>query len=99
MSEEHVEHAFDRFYQGENYNAMGTGLGLSLSKELIELHGGKIHLWSKKKEGTRFEICLLLGKDHFPADQIVKLPMNTLLYDETLESCIFIPLYNFSKIL
>ncbi len=58
MSKEHVEHAFERFYQGENYSTKGTGLGLSLSKKLIELHQGSIELMSEKGVGTTFTIRL-----------------------------------------
>lgn len=69
MSEEHMRHAFDRFYTGENYT--GTGIGLSLSKELIDLHHGELILKSEKAKGTRFFICLPLGKAHFDEQEIV----------------------------
>jgi signal transduction histidine kinase/DNA-binding response OmpR family regulator len=69
MSEEHMSHAFDRFYTGENYS--GTGLGLSLSKEFIDLHHGELILKSEKGKGTRFFISLPLGKAHFDEQQIV----------------------------
>lgn len=58
MSKEHVSHAFERFYQGENYSAKGTGLGLSLSKKLIELHNGQITVTSEKGIGSTFSIRL-----------------------------------------
>ena len=58
MSKEHVKHAFERFYQGENYSAKGTGLGLSLSKKLIELHKGEISVVSEKGIGSTFTIRL-----------------------------------------
>ena len=58
LSEEHIKHAFDRFYTGENYT--GTGIGLSLSKELIDLHHGELILKSEKGKGTRFFISLPL---------------------------------------
>jgi DNA-binding response OmpR family regulator len=69
MSAEHLQHAFDRFYTGENYS--GTGIGLSLSKEFIELHHGQLILNSEKGKGTRFYIMLPLGKAHFEEYQIV----------------------------
>lgn len=69
MSEEYLQHAFDRFYTGENYN--GTGIGLSLSKEFIELHKGQLILNSEKGKGTRFCIMLPLGNAHFEEYQIL----------------------------
>ena len=56
MSEEVIQHAFDPFFQGEYENYKGTGLGLALSKELIELHKGTVHVKSEKGKGTTFEI-------------------------------------------
>jgi CheY-like chemotaxis protein len=69
MSSEHASHAFDRFYTGENRG--GTGLGLSLSKEFIDLHHGELVLSSEKGKGTRFSISLPLGSAHFSEDQIL----------------------------
>lgn len=70
MSEEHVQHAFDRFYVGENYQGKGTGLGLAFSKELVALHGGSINVLSKKHEGTKFTIALRKGRGHFDKAQL-----------------------------
>ncbi len=69
MSQDYLAHAFDRFYTGENVT--GTGIGLSLSKEFIELHHGQLVLASEKGKGTRFYITLPLGKAHFEDYQIV----------------------------
>ncbi len=52
---------FDRFYQADNSSRRqyeGTGIGLSLVKELVELHGGKITLTSTVNEGTGFSAYL-----------------------------------------
>jgi signal transduction histidine kinase/AraC-like DNA-binding protein len=69
MSEEHINHAFDRFYTGENFS--GTGIGLSLSSEFIQLHHGELSLSSEKGRGTRFCITLPLGNAHFDEQQLV----------------------------
>jgi CheY-like chemotaxis protein/two-component sensor histidine kinase len=69
MSEDYLKHAFDRFYTGENLS--GTGIGLSLSKEFIELHHGQLVLASEKGKGSRFYITLPLGKAHFEEYQLV----------------------------
>ncbi|WP_406684602.1 response regulator [Seonamhaeicola sp. MEBiC1930] len=64
---------FNRFYQtkndGKNSND-GFGLGLSISKEIIELHHGEISVDSVKGEGTIFNIKLKKGREHFTDDQI-----------------------------
>jgi signal transduction histidine kinase/AraC-like DNA-binding protein len=65
MTKEVIDHAFDPFFQGEYENYKGTGLGLALSKELIELHQGSITVKSEKRKGSVFVISLMLGNAHF----------------------------------
>jgi signal transduction histidine kinase/AraC-like DNA-binding protein len=66
-----LEHAFEPFFQGEYENYKGSGLGLALSKEFIEMHHGQIFVTSEKWKGTGFEIKLPLGKEHLAKDEIV----------------------------
>ena len=57
ISEEHLHHIFDRFYQiPETMNIVGTGVGLSLCKELMTLHRGGVHVKSTLGAGSDF--CL-----------------------------------------
>ena len=65
MSKEVIDHAFEPFFQGEYENYKGTGLGLALSKELMELHRGSITARSEKRKGSILEILLRLGNTHF----------------------------------
>jgi len=65
MSPDAIVHAFEPFFQGEYENYKGTGLGLALSKEFMELHHGTIHVTSEKWKGTKFEIRFPLGSEHF----------------------------------
>lgn len=74
MTEEEVKHVFDAFYQGQDPHFTGTGLGLSLSKALVKMHGGKISLQSTKGTGSRFIVALPLGKAHLSVQQMVLEP-------------------------
>lgn len=55
VSEEKQKHLFDRFYKA-NENARGTGLGLDISKTIIDKQGGEIGVKSEKGKGSRFFI-------------------------------------------
>ena len=71
-------HIFDRFYQVDSSREdtlhatyqQGTGIGLALTKELLELHSGEISVSSEEGKGTTFVIRLPLGKTHLKPDQI-----------------------------
>ena len=65
MTGEVIDHAFEPFFQGEYENYKGTGLGLALSKELMELHHGSIKANSDQRKGSSFEITVPLGNQHF----------------------------------
>ncbi|MGN0701944.1 MAG: hybrid sensor histidine kinase/response regulator [Lentihominibacter sp.] len=61
MSPEFQEHLFEEFSREENTTAsgvQGTGLGLALSKSIVELLGGSIRCESKQSEGTTFTITI-----------------------------------------
>lgn len=64
---------FDRFFQGENAKNVqypGTGIGLALSKEIVNMHQGEIHVESKQNKGSTFSIELPLDKDHFNPKEV-----------------------------
>ena len=69
MTKEVIDHAFEPFFQGEYENYKGTGLGLALAKELVELHHGSINVKSENRNGSNFEISLLLGNTHFEKNE------------------------------
>ena len=56
MEAEEVEHAFDRFYRSSG--SSGSGLGLSIARNLVEAHGGRIGLESEPGKGTTVEVIL-----------------------------------------
>ena len=69
---EKVEHIFDRFYQVDETltrDQEGSGIGLALTKELVELHGGIISAKSEHGKGSEFRIEFLLGKEHLKPEE------------------------------
>ena len=60
IEEEKIHKVFDKFYQcEESHKKSGSGLGLSISKRIVELLNGTIECKSKKDSGTTFEVTLL----------------------------------------
>lgn len=54
-----LEQIFERYYRGTNTsNIRGTGLGMAISRDIIEAHGGKVSLTSKIGIGTTVKIRL-----------------------------------------
>ncbi len=60
ISPENLERIFDRLYQEHNAvsNRKGLGLGLAISKELVERHGGRIWAESRLGQGSVFSVLL-----------------------------------------
>lgn len=74
IPKERLGDIFDRFasyasaVRGE---VSGTGIGLALCKEIVELHHGTLTVESKVGQGTTFTATLLRGNSHFSMEQIV----------------------------
>jgi len=74
IPEKELPKLFDRFYQVDGSQTRergGTGLGLALTKELVELHLGSIKVESELKKWTEVTITLPLGKEHLLPEEIV----------------------------
>lgn len=57
ITENHFDRIFDRFYKVDK-TAVGSGIGLALTKVLVEQHGGKISVESKEGQGSVFEVII-----------------------------------------
>jgi len=61
IAPEEISHLFDRYYRGEaarQTGRPGSGLGLALSREIVEAHGGRIEVESQLGQGSSFTIWL-----------------------------------------
>ncbi len=75
IPKDRLPHIFDRFFQVDSSATRefeGTGIGLALTKELVQIHGGSIAVESEEGFGTTFTVRLPLGKAHLKEDQIVE---------------------------
>ena len=64
---EKLPHIFDKFYQvGADARSKGAGLGLSIAREIVEAHGGRIDVESAPGRGTTFRIALPLRTERAP---------------------------------
>lgn len=58
ISERDLGNIFDRFYQVDRIHPQGSGIGLSLAKAFVELHGGDISVESTLNEGSVFTVTV-----------------------------------------
>lgn len=59
MSDDVKKRVFEKFFQGDtSHSSEGNGLGLTLARRIVDLHGGTIDLSSKEGKGTTFTVTL-----------------------------------------
>lgn len=71
IKKEKQETIFDRFEnlaQSNRHTTLSSGIGLSLAKELVEMHQGSISVESEPGKGSIFSVRLLKGKSHYSAE-------------------------------
>ncbi|MFB9990523.1 ATP-binding protein [Deinococcus oregonensis] len=64
---------FERFHRVEGQPGRsfeGTGIGLALVQEIVELHGGQVEVQSREGEGTTFTVRLPFGSAHLPRERL-----------------------------
>jgi DNA-binding response OmpR family regulator len=72
-----LPHIFERFYYSARtleHHQKGSGIGLSIAKEMVELHHGRIDVHSSEDKGTEFIIRLPMGKAHLEPEEMVETP-------------------------
>ncbi|MBL4674768.1 MAG: response regulator [Mucilaginibacter sp.] len=80
IPEKEMPHMFERFHRVENSAGRtheGTGIGLSLVNELVQLHGGDISVASTEGSGSTFTVKIPAGRGHLPAGQVVESTRDT----------------------
>ena len=84
---EKLDRVFDRFYQvsdSDSRDAEGTGLGLALIKELVDLYRGEISVDSQEGKGSTFRVKLPVSKNQFTEEERLT---RTALQDPDTEPC------------
>jgi DNA-binding response OmpR family regulator/nitrogen-specific signal transduction histidine kinase len=95
IAEEHIDKIFDLFFEvplhnnvQKNYNK-GTGIGLSIVKNIVKLHKGNIDVTNKETGGVVFKVTLPLGRAHLSDDEIIqdfKISDDIVQYTNQLET-------------
>lgn len=83
-----IDKIFDRFYQSslDTEINVGTGIGLALTKGIVELHHGKISVESAQGKGTKFIVRIPLGKELYSEDEIIEEGENAMVSQLTLDA-------------
>ncbi|GAB3654620.1 two-component regulator propeller domain-containing protein [Echinicola sediminis] len=76
ISVDHLEKIFDRFYEiPKQINPAkvryGSGIGLAIAKNIMDLHKGELRVDSEEGKGSNFVMELRLGREHLMDDEII----------------------------
>ncbi|MFE9653597.1 SpoIIE family protein phosphatase [Micromonospora sp. NPDC006431] len=73
IAPEELPQVFERFHRVPGVRTRtheGTGIGLALVRELVEMHGGTVQAHSVVDQGTTFTVTVPFGYAHLPADRV-----------------------------
>ncbi|WP_343450123.1 SpoIIE family protein phosphatase [Micromonospora oryzae] len=73
IAPEELPHVFERFHRVPGVRSRtheGTGIGLALVRELVEMHGGRAEATSVADRGSTFTVTVPFGSAHLPADRV-----------------------------
>ena len=90
MSEEFQKKIFESFSREDNlrvHRTEGTGLGMAITKYIVDAMKGTIELKSKLGEGTQFDITLDLERVMIPEEEMVLPPWKMLIVDDDEQLC------------
>ncbi|MBX3205670.1 MAG: response regulator [Labilithrix sp.] len=79
IPEAELPRIFDRFHRVEGATGRtheGSGIGLSLVRELVNLHGGTVTVESTVGRGTTFRVAIPRGFAHLPSESVVQTPVD-----------------------
>ena len=62
IAQNDVSRIFEQFYRGGNVTVSGSGLGLTIAKQIVESHGGRIEVRSTVGSGTEVDVTLPVGR-------------------------------------
>lgn len=79
---------FTRFYEGEHrrFNTYGTGIGLSLVKDLVTLHHGSVSVESERGKGSTFTVTLPINMEAYQPQEIDDTTSLMFAHDEAQET-------------
>lgn len=74
IDEEHIEKIFDRFYQVDQDSPEGSGIGLTLTKEYVQILGGELSILSELNKGSTFSVALPVKNQAqlIPFEELIK---------------------------
>lgn len=90
MSEDFLKQIFDRFAREDTEtvrNISGSGLGMAITKSIIDLMDGTIEVKSKVNEGTSFKVTLDIKKAEIQEEQMKLPPWKVLVVDDNEQLC------------